>query len=159
MNKHCYVYHLAFFNWHFPKSLNILNRHELGEQLQLDCYRHRMASITRKAAPRPTKPAQRHFAKKGPTAARDEDGSSDEQEHAVVEQASDEEIGTFGQEVDVQSFISPDKLPGKGTRVVKVALGNVNVKDGRVLVDVQADAGKMIGEEGQCLHFHVFGID
>jgi microfibrillar-associated protein 1 len=106
---------------------------------------HRMASVIRKAAPRPAKPAQRHFAKKGPTAARDEDNSSEEeQEQATVEQASDEEIGTFGQEF---TFVSSNKLPGKGARTVKVALGNVNVKDGRVLVDGQADAGKEIGQE------------
>ena len=106
-----------------------------------------MASVIRKAAPRPAKPAQRHFAKKGPT--RDEDNSSEEeQEQVAVEQASDEEIGTFGQEVDAQSFVSSNKLPGKGARTVKVALGNVNVKDGRVLVDGQADAGKEIDQEG-----------
>jgi microfibrillar-associated protein 1 len=107
-----------------------------------------MATVVRKAAPRAAKPAQRHFAKKGPTAAQDEDNSSEEeQEQVTVEQASDEEIGTFGQELNVQSFVSSNKLPGKGARTLKVALGNVNVKDGRVLVDGQADAGKEIGEE------------
>lgn len=106
-----------------------------------------MASVSRKAAPRPAKPAQRYFAKKGPTARGDDGSSEEEQEQAVIEQASEEEIGTFDQEVDAQSFVYANKQPGKAARTVKVALGNVEVKDGRVFVDGQAESGKTIVEQ------------
>ena len=110
-----------------------------------------MASVARKTAPRPAKPVQRHFAKKGPTAAEDVDSSSDdEQGQAIVEKASDEEIETFDQEQDAQSFVSPNKPATQGARTVKVALANVNVKDGRVLVDEQVEAAQsIVAEQGQ----------
>lgn len=107
-----------------------------------------MASIARKPAPRHAKPAQRHFAKKAPTDARGLDESSDEeQEQEIIGEEQDLEIGAFGNEVDAQSFTSPVKVVERGTKPLKVALGNVQVEDGRVIVDGQVESGKTIVEQ------------
>jgi microfibrillar-associated protein 1 len=107
-----------------------------------------MASITRKLAPRHAKPAQRHFAKKGPTDARSIDESSEEeQEQEIIDEEQDLEIGVFGNEADAQSFTSPTKVAERGTKPLKVALGNVQVEDGRVIVDGQVESGKTIVEK------------
>jgi microfibrillar-associated protein 1 len=117
-----------------------------------------MASIARKPAPRHAKPAQRHFAKKAPTDARGIDESSEEeQEQEIIDEEQGLEIGAFGDEADAQSFTSPVKVAERGTRPVKVALGNVLVEDGRVIVDGQVESGKTIVEQRKSpfsIHIH-----
>lgn len=105
-----------------------------------------MSSIARKPAARHAKPAQRHFAKKAPKDARDVDDSSDEeQEQEAVDEEN--EIGTFGIEEDVESFTTMVKAPERSSKPLKVALGNVQVEDGRVIVDGQVESGKTLVEQ------------
>lgn len=107
-----------------------------------------MATLPRKPAPRPAKPAHRHFARKAPKDARDLDESSEEeQEQAVVEEQSDVEIGTFTNELDSQTFAGAGKTQEKGAKALKVALGNVQVQDGKVIIDGKAESGKTLVEQ------------
>jgi microfibrillar-associated protein 1 len=106
-----------------------------------------MASIARKPAPRHAKPAQRHFAKKAPRDAHGIDESSEEEQEQEIIEEQDLEIGAFENEADAQSFTSPVKIAERGVKPLKVALGNVQVEDGRVIVDGQVESGKTIVEQ------------
>ncbi|CCA69164.1 related to microfibril-associated protein [Serendipita indica DSM 11827] len=108
-------------------------------------------SAVRKLAPRHAKPAQRHFAKKAPKDARDLDESSDEEEEQVqAEDAGDVQIGDYDaqeEETDLKTLVPATPARPRGAKTVKVALGNVEVKDGRVFVDGKAESGMTVVEQ------------
>ncbi|PVG04772.1 hypothetical protein CPB86DRAFT_778063 [Serendipita vermifera] len=108
-----------------------------------------MSSVPRKPAPRHAKPAQRHFARKGPTElqAGDDSSDEDEQQQEIVQEGHDEEIGAYGGEIDAQSFVTQGRVPERGAKPLKVALGNVQVQDGRVIIDGQVESGKTLIEQ------------
>jgi microfibrillar-associated protein 1 len=115
-----------------------------------------MSGVARKPAPRHAKPAQRHFARKAPTGIPDEDDSSEEeqQQQEIVEETHDEEIGAYGDEADVQTFVTQGKAPERGAKALKVALGNVQVQDGRVIIDGQTESGKTLVEQRSSNPYH-----
>ncbi|KAG8818651.1 hypothetical protein FRC17_010759 [Serendipita sp. 399] len=123
---------------------------------------------TRRQAPRPARPVQRHFAKKAPKDARDPDASSDEEEEAeqhhqqqhqyqqashAGEETSIQQIGEYGKDEDEEEeegggmvVHRQGKKPAK-PKAVRVALGNVEIKDGRVLVNGLEESGRTLVEQ------------
>jgi microfibrillar-associated protein 1 len=114
-----------------------------------------MATVSRKLAPRHAKPAQRHFAKKGPKDGRDFDESSDEEQETIAVDANEEideqEIGAYSNEAE---FLAPSRTIERNVKPLKVALGNVEVKDGRVIIDGQVESGKTIIEQREQFLYH-----
>ncbi|KAG8764476.1 hypothetical protein FRC16_008365, partial [Serendipita sp. 398] len=109
-------------------------------------------------APRLARPAQRHFAKKAPRNARDVDDEStdEEQEHQLQDQQQDESVavGEYGdgeEGEEEEGMVLAGKKVGKEGKAkakgVRVALGNVQIKDGRVLVNGLEESGRTLVEQ------------
>ncbi|KAG8824944.1 hypothetical protein FRC19_000773 [Serendipita sp. 401] len=111
-------------------------------------------------APRLARPAQRHFAKKAPRNARDvDDESTDEEQEHQQQQFQDQQqqqedesvaVGEYGEGEEEEGMVLAGKKAGKEkakAKGVRVALGNVQIKDGRVLVNGLEESGRTLVEQ------------
>lgn len=104
---------------------------------------------TKKPAPRLARPAHRYYKGKAPKDAGDALSSDEEEPERDLQVEADEEaIGSFGDD-DAENFIAPKSAIEKNLKPLRVALGNVEVKDGRVIVDGQLESGRTLVEQGE----------